>query len=104
MAAETAIIQSGSEVGIRDGRNQVNIVKQLVIYTANTVDAADTFTLTYANYGITTVLGVYGVKHTTDNSVIVAENPTTAVTSSVMTFTVPAGTDNDTRVAIVYYI
>ena len=103
MAAVTATVLGGDNVGARDGK-KVGVVKQLVIYTANTVDAGDTFTLTYADYGITTVLGVYGVKHTTDNSVIVAENPTTAVSSGVMTLTVPAGTDNDMRVAVIYYI
>ena len=73
---------------------------QTVIQTRNTVDAADTIAVTLKDYGIsaTGLLVVEGWKHTTDNSVIVAENPTTAVAAGVLTITVPAGTDNDLRV------
>lgn len=75
-------------------------LKSIVITLPNTTDAADTTTVTLANYGInpTGLLMVEGWKHTTDGSVIVEENPTTAVSAGVLTITVPAGTDNDYRV------
>ena len=71
-----------------------------VIQTQNTADAADTIAITLADLGIaaTGLLSIFGAKHTTDGSVIVTEAPTTSVTSGVLTITVPAGTDNDTRV------
>jgi hypothetical protein len=72
----------------------------VMVQTRNTVDAADTIAITLADYGIqaTGLLWVMGCKHTTDGSVIVTEAPTTAVSSGVLTITVPAGTDDDTRV------
>ena len=71
-----------------------------VVQTRNTVDAADTIAVTLGDIGIDDkgLLTVLGWKHTTDNSVIEAENPTTSVTSGVLTITVPAGTSDDLRV------
>lgn len=73
-------------------------VKKVLIHTRNTVDAADTIAITLANYGIDEFIAINGWKHTTDGSVVVEENPTTAVSSGTLTITVPAGTDDDTRV------
>lgn len=75
-----------------------NIVQHMIC-TKNTVDATDTIAITLANIGISPkgLIGVYGWKHTTDNSVSVKEFPTTAVSSGVLTITVPGGTDNDPR-------
>ncbi len=103
MGAETAIIVKGTNVGDRD-RYQVNLLKCLWVETANTVDAADTMTVTFSEHGITTVLGIKGYKHTTDGSVVVTEAPTSAVAASVLTLTVPAGTDNDKRVYQIFYV
>lgn len=79
-----------------------NGFKMLLVQTKNTVDATNTLAITLANYGIgpAGLIGVLGFKHTTDNSVMVAEQPTTAVSAGVLTITVPSGTDNDPR----YYI
>lgn len=103
MAAVTPTIIKGDKIGVR-GNKQVNVLKSLWVETANTVDAADTIDVMYADHGISTVLGVRGYKHTTDGSVVVTENPTTSVTSGVMTLTVPAGTDDDKRVYQLFYI
>lgn len=74
-------------------------VKKILVATRNTVDAADTIALTMTNYGGlgTSITGVLGWKFTTDNSVIVQEQPTTSVSGNVLTLTVPTGTDNDPR-------
>ena len=82
-------------VGVEPGPVQ----SKIFIKTINTVDAADTLTVDLTNYGIAAdgLVGVLGFKHTTDNSVSVQEQPTTAVASGVLTLTVPAGTDNDAR-------
>ena len=77
--------------------------KVIVVETANTVDTADTVALTLSSYGITTVLAVEGYVHTTENSVIVAEAPTTAVSAGVLTITVGGSTvSNKKRVYVVY--
>jgi hypothetical protein len=75
-------------------------LKTVVVQTRNTVDAADTIAITLADYGIhaTGLLIVEGWKHTTDNSVIVEENPTTEVSAGVLTITVPSGTNDDMRI------
>lgn len=102
-----AAISQGSIVKIDNGlvartsaHDQIRQLKSVVIETANTVDAGDTITVTLGNYGLTTLLGVLGYKHTTDNSVVVTENPTTAVSAGVLTLTVVAGSDNDKRVYV----
>ena len=75
------------------------IYNEITIRTINTVDAADTLAVDLTLYGInaTGLMGVLGFKHTTDDSVMVQEQPTTAVSSGTLTLTVPAGTDNDPR-------
>lgn len=74
-------------------------VVQYMVSTKNTVDATDTIAVTLNKIGISAagLMGVYGWKHTTDNSVSVIEFPTTAVASGVLTMTVPGGTDNNPR-------
>ena len=81
------------------GINRGDITNEIVIRTINTADAADTLTVTLTDYGIsaTGLIGVVGFKHTTDNSVSAQEQPTTAVAAGVLTLTIPAGTDNDSR-------
>ena len=80
--------------------------KQLLVRTLDTVDATDTLTVDLSTYGINDdgFIGVLGFKHTTDNSVMVQEQPTTAVSGGVLTITVPAGSDNDPRYYIVWGI
>lgn len=75
----------------------------LIVETPNTTDTSDTIAITLADYGITTFLGVYGMVHTTEGSVVVAEAPTTAVSSGVLTITVGGSTVSDKkRVYVVY--
>ena len=84
--------------------NQVGpIYTEIVIKTINTADAADTLTVDLTKYGIKAdgLLGVLGFKHTTDNSVMVQEQPTTSVSTGTLTLTIPAGTDNDARFYLV---
>ncbi|NOR84825.1 hypothetical protein GQ473_01800 [archaeon] len=86
-------------VGVQRG----DVYNEIVIKTINTADAADTLTVDLTKYGIKAdgLLGVVGFKHTTDNSVMVQEQPTTAVSSGTLTLTVPAGTDDDARFYLV---
>ena len=104
MTARTATV-----LGTRNPNNalqfgdKIRELKSLILETDATVDATDYITVNYARYGITTVQAIHGFKHTTDNSVVTVEQPTTSVTASVMTITVPAGTDNDKRIYQLFY-
>ena len=75
-------------------------LKRVLFQLANTTDAADTFAITLADYGIspTGLLAVSSWVHTTDGSVITTEANTVAVSSGVATVTIAAGTDNDSRI------
>jgi len=75
--------------------------KEILVEVPDTADAADTLDVTLANYGITNAKSVKGFKHTTNNSVVALEAPTTSVTAGVMTITIPAGTDDDIRVYLI---
>lgn len=99
-----AALTQGTDYEIVDAGPGGMGVKQILVRTVNTADATDTLTVTLTDYGIaaTGLIGVVGFKHTTDNSVMVQEQPTTAVSSGVLTLTVPAGTDNDARFYIIY--
>ena len=74
----------------------------LIITTAATVDDGDTLTVTLANYGISSVLGISGFIHTTTDSVIVAEAPETDVSAGVLTVTVGGSTDNKKRAFVIW--
>lgn len=76
--------------------------KTVVIETVATVDDGDTLAVTLADYGISTFLGCDGFIHTTANSVIAAEAPTTSVTTGVLTITVGGSTDDKKRTYIIY--
>jgi len=75
-------------------------LKSVLITLANTTDAADTVAITLADYGIsaTGLLSVESWVHTVDGSVITTELNTCAVSAGVLTVTIVAGTDNDSRV------
>lgn len=78
--------------------------KVLVVTAPNTTDDGDTIAITLADFGIVTFLGVLGQAHSTEDSVIITEAPTTAVASGVLTITVGGSTDNLKRTYIVFGI
>jgi len=63
-------------------------VKRLYVVTPTTADSSDTFDITLSKYSSDTFLGITGLVHTTLNSVVVRENPTTSVTTGVLTVTI----------------
>ena len=76
----------------------------VVLYTADSptlTGGTDTLTLTLANVGINDVLIVKGFVHTTDNSVIVEDAGTTAVSSGVLTYTTETANNNKKRAVVV---
>lgn len=93
-----AALVAGTDFFVHEVSPNSQIV-QVLISTKNTVDATNTIVQSLPKLGISAegLIGVYGWKHTTDNSVSVKEFPTTAVSSGTLTITVPGGTDNDPR-------
>lgn len=77
-------------------------IKEIILRTGTTVTGAtDTLTLTLADYGLTRILSIYGVRHSTDYSIIVQESVTSAVSSGVLTITTVTGNDNERRLCVV---
>lgn len=76
--------------------------KVLHIETVATVDDGDTLTVDLEKYGYGGISAVYGFIHSTENSVLVAEAPTTSVSSNELTITVGGSTDNKKRTYQVY--
>jgi len=76
-------------------------VKIIQVITAATVDDGDTLTVDLSTYGCTNIHGILGFIETTAGSVVVQEQPTTAVSSSTLTITVGGITDDKVRA---YYI
>jgi len=84
------------------GNQRGDVYNEIVIRTINTVDDGDTFTVDLTKYGInaTGLMGVEGYEQTTANSIVVAADPTTTVSSGTITCTVSGSNDNNQR----YYI
>ena len=73
-----------------------------LITAPNTTDDGDTIAINIWNeLGMKRILGVKGWRHSTDNSVIVTENPTCTVDNNTLTLTVGGSTDNDSRAYLV---
>jgi hypothetical protein len=68
---------------------------------ATVTGGTDTLTLTLADFGLSKISSVYGVVHTTEDSVMVQESGTTAVAAGVLTYTSASGNDNKKRVVTV---
>ena len=83
---------------VRHGPDAAGLV-HVWIKTAATVDAADVITpITLADYGIKELLAVHSFVQTTEDSVVTEEANTTAVAAGVLSVTIAAGTDDDTRI------
>jgi hypothetical protein len=78
-----------------------NAGAKMLIVTATT-DDGDTIAITLADYGITTFQAILGQTHSTTDSIVITEAPTTAVSDGVLTITVGGSTDDKKRVFIVW--
>jgi hypothetical protein len=74
----------------------------LKIETVATADDTDTIILTLADYGISTIEAILGFTHSTTDSIVITQAPTTSVTSGVLTITVGGSTDDKKRVFLVF--
>lgn len=71
------------------------------VVTAATVDDGDTLTVDLTKYGCRNIHAVLGFIESTEGSIVVQEQPTTAVSSGTLTITVGGSTDDRIRT---YYI
>lgn len=72
------------------------------LVTAATVDDGDTITVDLTAYGCRNIHGIWGFIETTTGSVVVAEAPTTAVSSGTLTITVGGSTDDKVRCFLIW--
>ncbi len=81
------------------GVQRGDVYNEIVVKTINSVDDGDTIVVDMTKYGIhpTGLMGVEGNIHTTANSVVVKEDPTTTVSGDNITLTVAGSTDNKQR-------
>lgn len=73
-------------------------IKELIVVTPATADDTDTVAIDLSNYGMKTILTIFGVAHSTEDSILVTEAPTTAVSGTTVTITIGGSTDNLKRV------
>ena len=95
----------GKDVGslrLSAERNNVRRIKSVLITLADTVDDTDYVDVTLADYGLSNIKGIEGVDHTTVNSNLVIEAPTTTVTDGVLRITVGGSTGNLARSFIIF--
>jgi hypothetical protein len=76
--------------------------KIVKITTAATVDDGDTILMTLADYGMAAIDAILGFTHSTTDSIIISEAPTTSVTTGVLTITVGGSTDDKKRVFLIF--
>jgi len=103
MAAITTQVIYVEDTGLSKEDSSPYAYKEILVETPDTADSGDTFTVTLANYGITTLKLIEEFRHTTNYSVVVAGTSTTSVTAGVLTVTLTGGApaDNDKRVFII---
>jgi hypothetical protein len=77
--------------------------KQVKVTLPATADSGDTVAITLANYGMVKFEGILGMVHSTEDSIIIGEAPTTAVVGGVLTVTVGgSGANNLKRCYVIW--
>jgi hypothetical protein len=72
--------------------------KTLVVSTVSTVDSGDTLDVDISDYGAGAMMGIIGFIHSTQNSIVIQEQPTTTMSGMTLTITVGGvGADNQAR-------
>lgn len=82
-----------ADTGASQTNNSPYGYKEIIATCDGTADDGDTFTVTLADYGITTLYMVKGYTWTADTG-CVEEAPTTSVTTGVLTITIGGSSDN----------
>jgi len=71
------------------------------VTTPATANDGDTIDIDLTTYGATGIDWILGFTHSTTDSVVITEAPTTSVTSGTLTITIGGSTDNKKRVFLV---
>ncbi len=90
MTATVATAIVGNDVGrinFDEDRTRA-IATKIVLIETGFISNSVTFTFKLSTYGFSKILGIYGVAHSTANSVMFTEAPTTSVTGDTVTVTV----------------
>ena len=74
----------------------------MVVSCIDTVDDGDTIAIDLASYGWGSMCGIIGFAHSTENSIVIQEQPTTTMSGSTLTITVGGATDNLTRHYLIF--
>ena len=86
----------------------VDVVPQLgrkiiTVETPTTADTGDTIDITLADFGVSTFLGINGYAHSTENEVVITEDPTTTFTGGVLTIIIGGSLNTDNKRVYVIY-
>jgi hypothetical protein len=80
-----------------------NNLGMLLVTTPATSDPGDTCAIDLSTYGLSTFVAIKGFVHTTLGSVVVTSAPTTSVSGTTLTITMPSG-DGNTDKARAYIV
>lgn len=90
------VLITGTEFDIR--QNDAGSIK---ITTDVTADDGDTIDVDLSTYGASGIDSIIGFIHSTTDSILVQEQPTTAVVAGTLTITVGGAVDNKKRTYLV---
>ena len=77
-------------------------MKTLLVSCKNTVDSSDTLDVNLNTFGAGSVCGIIGFTHTTENSVVIQEQPTVTIASRVLTITIGGASNDQTRHYLIF--
>ncbi len=101
-ATETTLFSVKNEDMVRDLQNVAFDLKFGIATLPSTTSELTAHTVNIKEeFGMDRVLGILGNAHTTEDSVIVTEAPTTIVNNGVLEIRVPASNDNVKRVYLI---
>jgi len=78
-------------------------LRKVWVETPNTADTGDTISITLSDHGIKKLKTVTGWAHSTEDSVVVGEAPTTAVSSGVLTITIGGSSASNLKREYIIY-
>lgn len=89
-------------MGMTKEENSPFEYKEIMVETPDTADTGDIFTITLSDYGITNMKSITGWIHSTRDSVVVLEEPTTQLSGSDVEVTLGgSAANNQKRVYII---
>ncbi len=78
--------------------------KEVKVLVPETAVSDDTFTFTLAKANATKIVGIEGFVANTEGSIVVAEAPTTSVTSGVLTVTIGGTAVTKSRMYVIHLV